>query len=460
MIERTDVVVLGGGIAGLAAAYRAQADGASVMVLEAGDEVGGVMRSESTRGFLIEHGPTSMAGSALSLQLLHELGLSTDIVLPPAAAKRRYIVRRGKMHALPSSPGSLLRTPLLSTFGKLRLLAEPLVARRASSDEESLGSLVRRRLGPEALNFFVDPFVSGVCAGDAERLSSRYTLRVLGDLEQTHGSILRGGIKRARTTGPGASPIQSLRHGMAQLPAALRRMLERQARPGPNESTALRLNTRVTRVSRVDDGWEVSCEGGASVRARAIVCALPAHALPMIVWPDTWRPHIERLSAVVYAPIATVALAFRRDQVTHPLDGFGVLFPSVEKHAILGTLFNSTMFEGRAPVGHVLMTAFVGGSRAANAPSIHSATQAALAELTPLLQISGNPVFSSVATWIQGIPQLEIGHHTILSAAEALEKIGSNVFFTGSYLSGVAIGDCLAHGCATGSRAAITDFVL
>ena len=182
----------------------------------------------------------------------------------------------------------------------------------------------------------------------------------------------------------------------------------------------------------------------------------PSYALKSISWPGEWSAALEQISSVRYAPITTVALGFRQSQIAHALDGFGVLFPSIGKHRILGTLFNSSMFAGRAPDGSCLLTTFVGGVRANQAPSPADATTLALAELGPLLGLQGAPVMTSVSSWDAGIPQFEIGHEKVLAAAASIEASSTQGFFTGSHLSGVAIGDCLSHGLDVGARAAAT----
>lgn len=456
MTSRADVVVVGAGISGLAAAYSARKAGASVLLLEASANVGGVMQTDKKNGFLIEQGPTSMAATEESIALLNEIGLSGRVVRPPATAKRRFVVRDGKMHALPSSPGSLISSELLSLTGKLRLLAEPFVPRASrSAREESLAEIVRRRFGREVLEYTVDPFVSGICAGDPRNLSSRHVLRAVSDLEQEFGSVILGAMKRARRNKERRdAPVISFRSGMSELPRALREAL----------GNACVFDAQLTNVELLGSHCAVTYQAGGhaeTVLAESLVCALPSHVLSAINWPYEWRSNINRVSAVKYAPIATVAMGFRRSDIAHPLDGFGVLIPSCEKRTILGALFNSSMFEGRATPDHVLVTAFVGGTRWASAQFGNSrafsdeyCAQTAIAELTPLLGISAAPVMISVTRREQGIPQLEIGHDEVIAAAAAIENSDAKIFFTGSYLSGAAVGDCLAHGSRVGERAA------
>lgn len=455
---RADVVVAGGGISGLAAAYRAQTSGASVVVVEATGRVGGVMQTANVDGFLVEAGPTSMSATASALSLLGDLGLTNDVIDPPKSASRRYVVRNGRMHALPGSPGSLLSSELLSMRGKLRLLAEPFVSQSKRNErDESVADIVRRRFGQEVLDYVVDPFISGVCAGDPERLSSQHVLRIIADLEREYGSVLKGAIKRARVSkGKRDGHIVSFRRGMQQLPEALHGALER----------SCLYHARLMSVRVGHDHVELVCDVSGTTQtivADTFVCALPAYAVGDVQWSDALRAKVEQLSAVKYAPVATVALGVNRDDVQHALDGFGMLIPSAEKRRILGALFNSSMFEGRAPAERVLMTAFVGGARMFTdsvGKSIRPGftgefcTRAAIEELTSLVGLNGSPIMTSTSVWQRGIPQLEVGHQQVLAAASAIENQVSRAFFTGSYLSGAAIPDCLAHGLSAGERAA------
>jgi oxygen-dependent protoporphyrinogen oxidase len=450
--ERVDVAVIGAGVSGLAAALGAQQAGASVAVFEAESCAGGVIRTARTDGFVIEQGPNSFAASDATHSLLREIGLDRDIVAPLPTARRRYIVRDGKLHALPQSPATLLSSRLLSWPGKLRALAEPLVPRSRSEAEESLASIVRRRFGTEVLDYIVDPFVSGVYAGDPENLSSKHAMRILGELEQRHGSVLIGAMRAARVRRAQQQPakqtrILSFRDGLAQLPLAMTRALH--APP--------MLGTRVVRMLQQEGGWSITAktaEALRTVRARSLVVSLPAYALESIEWPQSVRAELQSLLRVRYAPVATIALGFPRDCIAHPLDGFGVLVPHREKRGVLGVLFNSSTFVNRAPAGQVLLTAFVGGARNAQLPLNDVLLRAVLIELQSLLGISGEPTLTCVTRWERGIPQFNVGHDAALSAAAKIEQSNTGLILTGSYLGGVSLGDCLANGLAAGRRAA------
>lgn len=472
MIEHVDVAVAGAGVTGLAAAWAAEQQGATVALFEAGAECGGVIKSENADGFLVERGATSMTGSADVMQLLRRLSLRDDVIVPPAASKRRYIVRDGQLCVLPASPPGLLTTSALSWRAKFRVLREPWVSPPTIPPEaESLAQLVRRRFGEEVLDYIVDPFVNGVYAGDPERLSSRFALRMLSELEREHGSILLGGIKQARRRSAGnaanrrgnagaaheqpgtatnaldAVPhILSFRKGMQQLPQAIEAALLR----------PVRYRQPVTEVAHRDGQWQISSGVGTRhlVSANALIVALPSHQLQNLSWPDEFASALARVPSVVHAPVSTVALGFQRSQVAHPLNGFGVLIPHKEQRGILGALFNSSMFAGRAPDAHVLITCFVGGARVRGALTVEQAAQTSLSELAPLVGLTGSPVYMSSHVWRKGIPQFNVGHEAVGHALDALEAAWPGLFFSGSYRTGVAVGECLGNGFAVGARAA------
>ena len=452
MEPRLSVGIIGAGIAGLTAAYRLRAWGADVRVFEASAEVGGAIRSRRQGGYLIEEGPNALqTGTPLLEDLIDALGLAEARVEAAPAAKRRYIVRRGKPVPLPGSPPALVRSPLFSWRAKGRLLAEPLVRAARPEAEESIADLVRRRLGQEALDYALSPFVAGIFAGDPARLSARYAFPRLYELEQAHGSLLLGSLKRARTSkaSRGTSPPRrtfSFRDGLHTLPHALA------------EQLAGRITTEapVIALAQEPGGWRLTAlKGGTPTthRFRHVIFAAPLHRLGGLGFETD--VDLTPLAAVPYPPVTTVALGLRRDQVGHPLDGFGLLVPEVEaRFQTLGTLFSSTLFPGRAPHGHVLLTSFVGGTRH---PDLARAqddviVEAVRRDLSHLLDVRGEPAFARCARWPQAIPQYELGHGRVVATLDRLEATHAGLHFAGNYRSGIAVGDAAASGAAAAER--------
>ena len=454
--NRLSVGIIGGGIAGLTAAYELLQAGLDVRVFEAAERVGGAIRSRRVAGYLVEEGPNALqAAPPVLKRLIGELGLEGAQVEAAPAAKKRYVVRGGRPVALPASPPALLRSNLFSWKAKLRLLAEPLVRAQPPEAEESIAKLVQRRLGSEALDYALNPFVAGIYAGDPARLSARHAFPRLYDLERTSGSLLLGGLKKARTAratsqenGAAGPPRRtfSFVDGLQMLPDALAGRLAGQ----------ITLQSPVVAIHPDEKGWRLTAlekDAPVNYHFSHLIYAAPLHRLAALDF--NAQLDLAPLTAVAHPPVTTVALGFRREQVGHPLDGFGLLVPEVEKaFRILGTLFLSTLFPGRAPDGHVLLTTFVGGARH---PALATASEAVILEavqrdLGALLDVRGEPAFVHVARWEQAIPQYNIGYGDVVDRLDRLERRHPGLHFAGNYRHGISVGDAMTSGAAAAEQ--------
>ncbi len=450
-----DTIVIGAGISGLTAAYGLTKRSRTCTVLDPGPEAGGVIASRRRDGFLYEMGPNSTLDTTpLINALLADLGIANERIDANAVAATRYIVRGGKLVPLPGSPGAFFTTRAFTLKAKLRLFAEPFIARTPAGVDESIAAFVRRRLGSEFLDYAIDPFVAGIYAGDPGRISVGAAFPRLLALEQAHGSLIKGQIvgararKKNKEVAKNVAASFSFRNGMQTLTDALAKALP-----------PIEYGTTVRRVMRDGDG-SFTVEGirnGAPVawRARSVVLAAPAYAAAAMIEgiaPDA----AAALAGVDYAPIAIVASAYRRSDVAHSLAGFGFLVPKREHHHILGCLFSSSMFDGRAPEGSVLLTSFAGGRRN---PGIASASDAEIAtsvraELAARLGAHGAPLWQEVARWPQAIPQYDIGHLDRMRRIDAAEAAVPGLYFCANYRSGVAVGDRIKIGQSTAEQVA------
>ena len=448
-----DVAIVGAGLSGLVAAYRAKRAGLSIAMFESAQRPGGVIGSERRDGVLFERGPNSgLDTTPLINALLADLGIAALRIDASRVSSRRYVVRDGRLLALPTSPGAFAATPLFSVKAKLRLVAEPFIKRRPAGAEESIAQFVVRRLGREFLDYAIEPFVAGIYAGDPAQLSVAAAFPRLHALEQRYGSLITGAIVGARERrksadkGKNTAASFSFHDGMQTLTDALARAV------GPVECGA-----RVTRIAvESRGGYTVAADrGGTNLvsTARAVIIATPAYAATELV--QSLAPTAaDALRAIPYPPVTVVASAYRRVDVAHPLDGFGFLAPAKERPAILGALFSSSMFEGRAAADTVLLTSFVGGQRSpelATAPSeeIISAVQL---ELAQRLGATHPPLWTEVIRWQRAIPQYTLGHLGRIAAIEDAERALPGLFFCANYRGGVSIGDCVKSGHAMAER--------
>jgi oxygen-dependent protoporphyrinogen oxidase len=432
------VAVFGAGLTGLAAAWKLRRLGAEVAVFDPAAEPGGVVRSLAHRGYLLELGPNTVLekGGALT-EWIDGLGLRGDVLNPGKDARKRFILHGGRPVAAPMSPLAFAASPLLSTRGKLRLLTEPFRAAGMAGDE-SVAAFFQRRLGSETVARLIDPFVSGIYAGDLVRLSARHCFPRLWEWERGAGSLVRGALAgRGRGSGAGRVRMVSFSGGLQTLARGAEAALEGRVFLGG--APAWRRGA--------GEGWEVEGHG----RFDAVVAALPASALAgWLEGGGVAVPEIER-AVVPAASVRVWHFGLERKAVAHPLDGFGVLAPSAEGEPILGVLFSSTLFPGRAPGGCVLLTVFQGGVRQPDwcrPDREDEARTAAWTAASRWLGIQGEPGMAHGTLWRAAIPQYEVGHQRVLDAVEAIENRHAGLFLRGSFRGGVAVGDCVASGFA------------
>jgi protoporphyrinogen/coproporphyrinogen III oxidase len=449
------VAIVGGGIAGLTAAYRLKQRGVRVVVYEAGERVGGTIWTRRSDGYLAELGPNSLSAPSPALRgLIAELGLEPSLVAASPAAKKRYVVRKNRLLPLPMSPQDFLTTRLLSNGAKLAVFGEPLVDTGDSPVEESIATFVRRRFNQEVVDYVANPFVAGIYAGDPEQLSVRHALPKLYGLERTHGSIIKafGGMMRARkrdadaATTAMAGGMVSFRTGLQELPDALARELHAE----------IRLKAPVTQLRSGPKGWTVGAAFQQAELYDAVVYAAPAHCIDEIDLDFPAGDRVGTLASIGHPPVAVLVLGFRREDVAHPLDGFGFLVPEVERRHVLGVLFSSTLFPGRAPDEHVTLTAFVGGVRNpdlahADQPTI---TARVMDDLRALLGAKGEPTFRAFHLWPKAIPQYDLTYGRFKDIMDEAERRNPGFALAGSYREGVALGEAIASGEEAAARVA------
>ena len=455
------VVVIGAGISGLSTAYRiqgalaAEGEPAELTVLEAGPSLGGTVGSAGDDGWVAEGGPNGFLDSKpATVDLVRDLGLEGKMIRADDASKIRYLFVDGKLVALPSSPPAFLTTPLLPFGAKLRVLLEPFKGKGPA--DESLADFGRRRLGPKMVQRMLDPFVSGVHAGDVERLSVTSAFPSIKALEMEHGGLFRGMFAKAREkkkrgdtkkaaggpAGPGGS-LHSMDKGMGQLIAGIAEAIDGEVRTGaPVKSVH----------ERPGGGFQVRLDSGETLDCDAVVSSAPAHAARRFL--ATVDEDLgAALGEIPYAAVSVVATGFKRERLDHPLHGFGFLVPSGEGRDVLGVLWSSSIYPGhRAPEGHVLLRTMVGGARRPDLAALPDDQLVAKvrAEHQATMGITWDePEFLRIFRWEKAIPQYVVGHGTRVRRVEAAESRHPGLFVTGNALRGIGLNDCTADAVRT-----------
>ena len=434
------VVVAGAGIAGLAAALQLQLAGEEVLVIDASDRPGGVMRTDHVSGYVIERGPNTTHVKAPMLDLVRTLGAEKSLLAARPASRLRMIYDAGRLMPVPMSPLALLRTPLLGAGGKLRLLAEPFV-RRANAGDESVAEFIGRRLGKQVVEGFVGPFLTGVYAGDERELGAEAVFPSLVEMERKFGSIVCGafaGLFRRRRRG-----LRGSYSAVEGLGPFARGLAERLVEP-------VALENRVTAVRRDGDRWLVRASGPAGesrVLTRRIVLAVPADQAAEILR-GVSSELSEELAAIEYAPIVGVPLGVDPSAVREKIGGFGFLVPRRAEIKLLGCLYMSQLFPSRAPAGRELLQCIAGGMRwpeAVDLPDDEIVKQVR-ADLDQILGLREEPRVLAVTRWRQAIPQPRRDHVARIARIRKQLAEFPGIALAGAYLGGISVSDALESG--------------
>ena len=458
-MTNTTVAIIGGGITGLSAAYTLEKLGTPWVLVDAAPFLGGVIRTESRDGFLLEGGPDSiLAQKPEGIALCRELGLGERLVPTNPDDRSVYILRGGTLHplpegmmlAIPTKITPFLKSRLFSWPGKLRMGLDLVIPGGNGRGDESIASFLRRRFGQESVERLGEPLLAGIHAGDPEKLSILATFPRFRDLEKKHGSLVRGMWAAPR---PKPKPGQAAPSAFYSLRCGLRELVDALVVKLPRE----RLLTKrpVRNVSREGSGFTLALDRGDRVVAERVIIAAPgpriAPALTELV-PEA----AAALAAIPFASSATVLLGFRREDVLHPLAGYGLVVPQTEGLRTTALSFVSTKFPFRAPEGHVLLRAFLGGVRD---PGVLSLTDEQMVELVQremgeLLGLRGRPVMTRVFRWPEGTPQLEVGHLERMAEVEKKMAAIGGLYLAGAGIRSTGIPDSVAEGTRAAQAAA------
>lgn len=452
------VAIIGGGITGLTAGFYLQRRGIPVTVYEATGRVGGAIRSLRRDGYLAEFGPNTILETSPKIaQLVEDAGLKTRRSDPDPKAEARYVVRYRRPIEMPGSPLGFFTTPLFTPGAKFAVLREPFRPAKRDGQEESIANFVRRRLCPEFLDHAIDALVAGIYAGDPEKLSVQQAFPKLAALEEKYGSMIKGQILGARErkkrgeVAKDRAPKFSFDEGLQVLPDTLRDLL----------GDSVKLNTSITRLIQTGNGWTAEFQGPSGEGRNehsAILYAGTAFKLAELNVKAATPVDLKPFAEIRHPPVASVVLGFRRDDVAHPCDGFGMLIPRVEGFKILGTIFSSALFPNRAPAGHVTLTSYIGGERYPELASLpeEKLYQIVADDLRVLLGVRGQPTFQHSVFWPKAIPQYNLGYGKYRALLTDIEERVPGLFFAGHYRDGVSLGDSIVSGVNAAERMAGT----
>lgn len=446
-MENKDVIIIGGGISGLTALHYIKKDKPqlSVALYEADKRLGGTIGTDKVNGYSFDWGPNGFLDrEPQTLKLCDEIGLTDSLERANENAENRYILRKGQLRTVPMSPPKFLMSDILPFFGKMRVMFEPFALKRPEGIDESIYDFVKRRIGKSAADYLVQPMVSGVYGGMAQKMSLKSCFPIMRQMEDEYGGLFKAMIakaKAAKKAGKKAGGPSGPGGWLTSFEGGLYKIIEQFHSLYQNDIYS---SHAVKAITKIDNGFEISFENSQTVIAKNVVVATPANNAA-----DITKTLSQKLSDVLarikYAPISVVCSGYDRSQVTNPLDGFGFLVPAKEKRHILGSIWTSSIFKNRAPEGKIQFRSMIGGD--GNHESMNLSDGQLLEQvnedLSRLLGIKGDPEQVEIYRWQHGIPQYHIGHSERLSQIEGeLNRIGG-IYLTGNAYYGIGLNDCV-----------------
>ena len=445
-MSNKSVVIVGAGISGLTTAYWLNKDGFDVKILESKSDAGGAMETIREKGFLVDFGPNSgLETTPLIRKIVDEVGLSNEMIYANDSSNKRYILKNGELHALPTSLPAFIRTKLFSPKAKFRVLAEPFIGKSDDGYYQSIAQFVRRRLGQEFLDYAIDPFVSGVFAGDPHKLSVKSAFPKLYRLEEIYGGLGKGLIKGAKERKKRAEQSKqsakmfSFINVIQTFPKAIASKL----------SDKIVYECKVQSIELRDNKWRLKYDKNGKIEeinSDYILSTIPVQNAAKVFsgLDNNFQQHSD---IIYYPPVMVLYLGFNKKEIGKNLDGFGYLIPSKEKKSFLGAIWTSTIFPNRCDDDKAAFTLFIGGARSPYLFDIEKEKLLGkvLSEFKNIMQIKTDPVFIKERMWQRAIPQYNLGYIEHENYFDNFEKENPGIFISGNFRGGISVGDCVKN---------------
>jgi oxygen-dependent protoporphyrinogen oxidase len=439
IVSEYPITIVGAGITGLALGFLLKQEKIPFVILEKKQRSGGIVLSHEQDGYFFDVGPHSAVLDMATEFFLEQIGVKNEILIPETASDRRFILRDNTLHELKPHPINFIATSLLSAKGKMRLFAEPFIPKKKDNHEESLHDFTERRLGKEAADYLLNPFIAGIYAGNPRQLSLQAVFPKLAEMEQQHGSVIKA-LKHYKKQNPDAQErkIFSFKKGLHQLTQHLKNIL----------AEHLIEDIEVTSIHKTQNVFQLKTLQQQELKifqTEKVLFTSPAYHTSEIL--KDISPNISNiLSRVYYPPVLQLSVGYDKKQIDKTAKGFGFLVPEKENKTFLGAIFQSAVFPNRAPKGKASFSLFIGGARNEELFSQYSKEQIidkTLKEFQQIMKIKGTPETIFSYKWERAIPQYEMGYVNTLNAITEFEQQNKGIYLAGNYVSGVGVADCI-----------------
>lgn len=443
------IVILGGGISGLSAAYQLKKAGKEFLLLEESNLLGGKIKSASVNGYLVEYGPnTVLVNNKEIKELIQGLGLWDELIFPDnTAAKNRFVLKNKRIEPFPSSLKLAIKSKLFTLKTLITILKEPFTKVKINDEEESLADFIRRRFSKQILDDFITPFVTGIYAGDPEKMSINYTMDILNEAEQTHGSVIKGMMKLMKakkaeydSLNLPKQKIFTFKNGLSHLIQSIEKEIFDHLQFQSTATSIEKLGEQYM-ISYIQDGLEKK------IFADQVICCLPADITSKVC--RTISPDFsQQLSRINYVPAIAVHFGFSSNQMLFKRKAFGILSRNAEKVPFLGILFNSHFFPHVAQRNKELISVICGGSRYPELmdKSDQEIISEVASSIKETLGIKGDFEMTHLVRWKKGIPQYELGHQEIEDSINSFLNTHPNFYISANYYRGISVSDCVKNG--------------
>ena len=429
--KKTDTIIIGAGISGLSTAHFLSKKNSQFLVLESSDRVGGIIQSKKIKEFICEMGPnTVLLNNDSIIQIVKDLNLSEMLIFPNKENnKGRYVYNDGKIEKIPLKVLDFLKSNLISFKSKILLLKELFIKKH--KEDTSVYKFIKKRFGKEIHDKLIEPFLSGVYAGDTRKMSTKYALKILWKLEQTYGSIIKGSFLSSKSSPKSFTFPGGQEYMINKIYMILKKRII--------------LNSSVTLIRKIHNSYEVFTKDGKKYLCKNIVSTVPSYVLEKIIDDHHLKSELKNIN---YNPIDVFHFGFKKKNIMKKLDGFGILTKPSDNKNFLGILFNSSIFKHLSSEECELFTVLVGGEKQKHLCSmeINELKAKVLKEVESIFNHQGETSLQHHYRWEKGIPQYNLNHGKLNSCIQKFMTENKNFFITGNYVNGVSVSDCIHKG--------------